>query len=88
MALTARVLLILTLTIAFTHCSTFDIISVSSCTTFAQNGACTRWEQNGTVIETTGCFPAETEVFVLEDGQNVIKRMDQLKIGDSLLSLV
>lgn len=45
-----------------------------------------RWEQNGSVVETTSCFPGTSEVFVLEeDGSQVLKRMDSLKIGELVL---
>ena len=88
MSLTVKTFLLVAICVSLSHCSTFDITSVSTCTQQSENGVCTRWEQNGSVIETTGCFPAETEVFVLEDDEKVLKRMDQIQIGDQILAVV
>ena len=88
MFLTSKAFLLFALFLSFTHCATFDITSVSTCTQQSATGVCTRWEQNGSVIETTGCFPAETEVFVLEYDRQVPKRMDQIQIGDEILANV
>lgn len=65
--------------------ATFSINSVSTCTTQSATGFCTRWEQNGSVVETTSCFPGSSEVYVIEDGQQIQKRLDSLKIGDTIL---
>lgn len=54
----ATQLILVCLCLASANSSTFDIVSVSTCTKESATGVCTRWEQNGSVIETTGCFPA------------------------------
>lgn len=87
MQLTANSLLLIVL-VCSASAATFDITSVSTCTQQSATGICTRWEQNGSVIETTGCFPAETELLVLEDAQEVVKAMSDIQIGDLVLSRV
>lgn len=62
-------ILILALFVFYANSATFSITSVSSCTQQSATGFCTRWEQNGSVVETTSCFPAHAEVYVLEDGE-------------------
>lgn len=47
--------------------ATFSINSVSTCTQQTAAGFCARWEQNGSVTETTTCFPKATQLYVLED---------------------
>lgn len=67
------------------HTATFSINSVSSCTATNPTGFCTRWEQNGSVTETTSCFPAGTQLYVLEDGQEKVKDIERLKVGELVL---
>ena len=61
----------------------FDITSTSTCTNYA-SGFCTRWEQNGTVIEQLGsCFPSDT-LLMTRLGP---KTIDSIEVGEEILTL-
>lgn len=84
----SKTFLLLAILLVCVYTATFDIKSVSICTQQSSQGFCTRWEQNGSVQETTGCFPPYTEVYALENGDVITKKLEEVQIGDQILSQV